>query len=60
MSEPPQSVTRDESCNIFNSSTLRHVSLLVFISLREPFDSHYSSQASLVKYFNTVNMAFDG
>ena len=59
MSKPPQSVTRDDSRKIFNTSTLKQ-DFITGIGLGEPFDAHDSSQASLVKYFNTVNMAFDG
>ena len=57
MSKPPQSVTRDDGRNSFNASTLKHN----FINgVGEPLDAHDSSRASLVKYSNTVNMAFDG
>ena len=57
MSKPPQSVTRDDGRNIFNASMLKHN----FITgVGEPIDAHDSSQASLVKYFRTLNMAFDG
>ena len=59
MSKPPKCVTRDDGRNIFNTSTLKH-NFITGVGLGEPLDAHDSSQASLVKYFNTVSMAFDG
>ena len=57
MSKPPQSVTRDNDRNIFNAITLKQNFMN---GVGEKLDAHDSFQASLVKYFNTVNMAFDG